>query len=65
MPKSHSHYQDYLDVRSDGRIVLYKRADHQNPDPKAKQKAKAERIEMERVKLLEDVAATVTDDLRS
>jgi hypothetical protein len=22
---------DYLDLRSDGRIVLYKRADHQNP----------------------------------
>lgn len=31
MPKSHSHYQDFLDLRGDGRIVLYKRADHQNP----------------------------------
>ena len=31
MPKSHSHYQDYVDLRGDGRIVLYKRADHQNP----------------------------------
>ena len=31
MPKSHSHYQDYLDLRGDGRIVLYKRADHQKP----------------------------------
>ena len=31
MPRSHSHYKDYLDLRGDGRIVLYKRADHQNP----------------------------------
>ena len=31
MPKSHSHYKDFLDLRGDGRIVLYKRADHQNP----------------------------------
>ena len=31
MPKSHSHYQDFLDLRGDGRVVLYKRADHQNP----------------------------------
>jgi integrase len=31
LPKSHSHYQDYVDLRGDGRIVLYKRADHQNP----------------------------------
>jgi hypothetical protein len=31
LPKSHSHYRDYLDLRGDGRIVLYKRADHQNP----------------------------------
>jgi len=37
----------------------------QAPDPEAKQKAKAERIEIERAQLLEDVAATVTDDLRS
>jgi hypothetical protein len=27
----HSHYLDYLDLRSDGRIVLYKRDDHQDP----------------------------------
>lgn len=31
MTQSHSHYLEYLDLRSDGRIVLYKRADHQNP----------------------------------
>ena len=31
MLKSHSHYQDFLDLRGDGRVVLYKRADHQNP----------------------------------
>ena len=31
LPKPHSHYKDFLDLRSDGRIVLYKRADHQNP----------------------------------
>jgi len=31
LPKSHSHYKDYLDLRGDGRIVLYKRADHHNP----------------------------------
>jgi hypothetical protein len=27
----HSHYKDFLDLRGDGRVVLYKRADHQNP----------------------------------
>ena len=31
MPKSHSHYKDFLDLRGDGRVVLYKRADHENP----------------------------------
>ena len=31
MTQNHSHYLDYLDLRSDGRIVLYKRADHQDP----------------------------------
>lgn len=31
MSKFHSHYRDLLDLRGDGRIVLYKRADHQNP----------------------------------
>lgn len=31
MSKTLSHYQDYFDVRGDGRIVLYKRADHQKP----------------------------------
>ncbi|MHC6158228.1 hypothetical protein ACVSQB_41725 [Bradyrhizobium elkanii] len=31
MSKPHSHYKDYIDVRGDGRIVLYKRSDHQNP----------------------------------
>jgi hypothetical protein len=28
---THTHYRDYRDLRGDGRIVLYKRADHQNP----------------------------------
>jgi integrase len=27
----HSHYKDYTDLRGDGRIVLYKRRDHDNP----------------------------------
>ncbi len=31
MPKTHSHYKDFIDIRGDGRIVLYRRADHQNP----------------------------------
>jgi integrase len=31
LPKSHSHYKDFLDLRGDGRVVLYKRADHENP----------------------------------
>ena len=31
LPKSHSHYKDLLDLRGDGRVVLYKRADHQTP----------------------------------
>ena len=31
MSRSHSHYKDFLDLRGDGRVVLYKRADHQNP----------------------------------
>ena len=31
MTQNHSHYLDYLDLRSDGRIVLYKRADHHDP----------------------------------
>ncbi len=31
LSKSHSHYHDFLDLRGDGRIVLYKRADHRNP----------------------------------
>lgn len=31
MPRSHSHYKDFLDLRGDGRIVIYKRADHRNP----------------------------------
>src|SRR5262245_59550945 len=31
LSKSHSHYKDFLDLRGDGRVVLYKRADHQNP----------------------------------
>ncbi len=34
-------------------------------DPEAKHKAKAELIEREKAKLLEDVAATTTNDLRS
>jgi hypothetical protein len=31
LPKTHSHYKDFIDVRGDSRIVLYRRADHQNP----------------------------------
>jgi hypothetical protein len=31
LPKSHSHYKKFLDLRGDGRVVLYKRADHENP----------------------------------
>jgi hypothetical protein len=31
LPRSHSHYKDFLDLRGDGRVVLYKRADHENP----------------------------------
>jgi integrase len=31
LPKPHTHYLDYVDLRGDGRIVLYKRADHRNP----------------------------------
>jgi hypothetical protein len=31
LTQNHSHYLDYLNLRSDGRIVLYKRADHQDP----------------------------------
>ena len=31
LSRSHSHYKDFLDLRGDGRVVLYKRADHQNP----------------------------------
>jgi integrase len=31
LPKPHSHYKEFLDLRGDGRVVLYKRADHQNP----------------------------------
>jgi integrase len=36
LPKSHSHYQDFLDLRGDGRVVLYKRADHRNPKVRLK-----------------------------
>jgi hypothetical protein len=31
LSRSHSHYKDFLDLRGDGQVVLYKRADHQNP----------------------------------
>jgi hypothetical protein len=31
LPKSHSHYKEFLDLRGDGRVVLYKRAVHRNP----------------------------------
>jgi hypothetical protein len=31
LPRAHSHYKDFLDLRGDGRVVLYKRADRQNP----------------------------------
>jgi integrase len=31
LPKSHSHYKDFPELRGDGRVVPYKRADHQNP----------------------------------
>jgi hypothetical protein len=33
LPKSHSHYKDFLDLRGDGRVVLYKRADHDKWHP--------------------------------
>ena len=29
MAENHTHYRDYRDVRGDGRIVLYRRADNQ------------------------------------
>jgi len=29
--KNHSHYKDFIDLRGDGRIVIYKRQDHKNP----------------------------------
>ena len=29
MPEEHTHYRDYRDVRGDGRIILYRRADNQ------------------------------------
>lgn len=31
LSKTLTHYRDYLDLRGDGRIILYKRSDHQNP----------------------------------
>ena len=31
MTSTHTHYLGYRDIRGDGRIVLYKRADHRNP----------------------------------
>lgn len=31
MAEQHSHYLDYEDLRGDGRIVIYKRADHKRP----------------------------------
>ena len=30
-PKTRTHYVAYTDLRGDGRIVLYKRADHDDP----------------------------------
>ena len=32
MDHTHSHYRDYRDLRGDGRIILYRRADHQSPN---------------------------------
>ena len=32
MATTHSHYRDYVDLRGDGSVVLYKRADHQKPN---------------------------------
>ena len=29
MAENHTHYRDYRDVRGDGRIILYRRADNQ------------------------------------
>lgn len=31
LPKDYNHYQDLQDLRGDGRIILYRRSDHQNP----------------------------------
>jgi hypothetical protein len=31
LPKQHSRYKDFLGLRGDGRVVLYKRADHEIP----------------------------------
>lgn len=31
MPKNYNHYQDFLDLRGDGRIILYRRSDHRAP----------------------------------
>ena len=32
MTENHTHYRDYRDVRGDGRIILYRRADIQSPN---------------------------------
>jgi integrase len=32
MIEKHSHYRDYRDLRGDGRIILYRRADNQGPN---------------------------------
>ena len=32
MAEKHTHYRDYRDVRGDGRIILYRRADIQSPN---------------------------------
>jgi hypothetical protein len=32
MAEKHTHYRDYRDIRGDGRIILYRRADIQSPN---------------------------------
>ena len=38
MAENHTHYRDYRDVRGDGRIILYRRADIQSPNWSARLK---------------------------
>jgi len=58
LTQNHSHYRDYLDLRSDGRIVLYKRADHQNPKWTV-------RLKLPRIKGFVVKSAKTTDDFEA